>query len=168
LACDDSGLDSYPNNGRAWVSSIGRYNLDLKQLQKDWGPYLRDDKEIGEVSSAAYCFNYLLLDPGSIVNKTEANAQALSAALREELPKERRKYLGQRQDRYAEVEVIVNTQETVDRKTAADYIARYLRRATCSTRYIGTLSEPKGPLNRISGRIETASLREYKKKLLQK
>ena len=164
---------SYPNNREAWVHSIGRYNLDLEQLQKDWGAYLRDkesgDKEIGEVGSAAYCLNNLLLDPGSIVNMTEVNAQALSAALRGELPKERKKYLGQRQDRYAEIEAIVNTQEIVDYKTAAKYLAQFLRLGTCSSRYIGKLSRPEGPLNRVGrGRIETVSLREYKRKLLQK
>ena len=157
---------SYQNKA-AWVDSIGRYNLDLKQLQKDWGPYLRGAKKIGEVSSAAYCLNSLLLDSGGIRNKTPENAQALSAALKEEFPKERKRYLGQQQDEYAEIEAIVNTKETVDYKTAAAYIAPFLRLATCSTRYIGRLSEPEGPLNRINRRIETASLREYRRKLLQ-
>ncbi len=149
---------SYPNNGRAWVSSIGRYNLDLKQLQKDWGACLRGDKEIAEVSSATYCFTNLLIDSGGIRNKTPENAQALSAALKEQYPQEIEK---DRRERRTSIEIEVEEAGCCVSPTLA---ARYLGyKNTSSIRRLRQQKKLRRCKTHSTGKISKASLIAHKR-----
>ena len=154
---------SYPNNGRAWVSSIRRSNLDLGKLQKDWGACLRGDKEIAEVSSATYCLNHLLIDSGGIRNKTPENAQALSAALKEQYPLEIERHT---KEKKAQLEEAFND-NAICCMPQVD-TAKYL---SLTDRHIRNLAprDGNGPLKRCNceqgkgKRITTNSAREYRK-----
>lgn len=154
---------SYPNNGKAWVYSIGRYNLDLGKLQKDWGACLRGDKEIAEVSSATYCFTNLLIDSGGIRNKTPENAQALSAALKEQYPQEIERYSKEKE---AQLQTAFDD-NTICCMPQVD-TAKYL---SLTDRHIRNLAprDGNGPLKRCNceqgkgKRITTNSAREYRK-----
>ncbi len=146
------------HNKAAWVDSIGRYNLDLKQFQKDWGPYLRGAKKIGEVSSAAYCFNNLLLDSGGIRNKTPENAQALSAALKEQYPQEIEKY---RREQRTSIEIEVEEAECCVSPTLA---AQYLGyKDTSSIRRLRQQEKLRRCKTHSTGKISKASLIAHKR-----
>ena len=154
---------SYPNNREAWVHSIGRYNLDLEQLQKDWGAYLRGDKEIAKISSANYCFTNLLIDSVGIRNETPENAQALSAALKEQYPQEIERYI---EEKEAQLEEAFND-NAICCMPQVD-TAKYL---SLTDRHIRNLAprDGNGPLKRCNceqgkgKRITTNSAREYRK-----
>jgi len=149
---------SYRNNRSEWVNSIGRYNLDLGQLQKDWEACLRGDKEIAEVSSATYCFTNLLIDSGGIRNKTLENAQALSAALKEQYPQEIEKY---RRERRTSIEIEVEETGCCVSPTLA---ARYLGyKNTSSIRRLRQQEKLRRCKTHSTGKISKASLIAHKR-----
>jgi len=147
-----------------WVKyDIGGHNLDLQRLQKDWGACLRGDKEIAEVSSATHCFKNLLRDSVGIRNKTPENAQALSAALKEQYPQEIERYSNEKE---AQLQTAFDD-NTICCMPQVD-TAKYLNLTDRHIRNLAPINGT-GPLKRCNcekgkgKRITTRSAREYRK-----
>ena len=146
-----------------WIKNYFGKSLNLTPLEDDWRKYLRGEKGL-ESFTAKYCFDCLLEDDA----KTTENARALSRALMEELPMERQRYLGQSSDEYAEIVAAVKAQEWMSQETAAAFLAPYLRRGTCSGRYIRRLADQEDlHRNKLTGKIRSSSLIDYRNKLIQ-
>ena len=146
-----------------WLENYFKNYLTLKQLAKDWGEYLRGERGL-KTFTAQYCFDVLLKDYA----KTSENAGALSKAFIEELPMERQRYLGQSSDEYAEIVAAVKAQEWMSQETAAAFLAPYLRRGTCSSRYIRRLADQEDlRRNKLTGKIRSSSLIDYRNRLVQ-
>lgn len=143
---------NYPNDRKAWVHSIGRYNLDLGQLKADYEVYLTGEKGIDDVSSAKHCRDNLLLESTGILNMKPENAQALSAALKEVLPLERGRAIDGNIPEMREIDIILRKQEWVSQKIA-------VKRTGYSDSWIRKLSR-KGTLERKknTGHIKSESL----------
>ena len=151
-------------NREDWIAhGVGNYNLDLKQLKRDWAACLRGDKTISEATSATRCLDKLLLDPPAICNKTEENSQALSAALKEEYPKEIEQY---RRTKRTAIEITVEEAECcVNQSIAAQYLGYKNPRSIRRLRDEGKLSNCE---NHSGGKITVSSLIAHKNRIVSK
>ena len=119
-----------------WIKwHVGRY-WDVDQLQKDWSRVLRGE-QLSKVSSAEYCFDHLLLSHAVMPVKTEENARALSAALKEELPREFERYQSKGR---TEIEKKVHESCCVKQKMAAGFLGL---KDTRSIRYLADRTPPR-------------------------
>ncbi len=148
---------------KQWIEREVDKLLKWKRMEKDWRVYLlstEPDKVLESVTSPQHCRDKILKCPDAL---KRSSADSLSWGLRKVLPSERERHFKQSSKDYAKTEATVKKEEKISSKTAADFLAPFLRDRTCSTSYIGTLAR-NGDIVRdeATGKILVSSLIAYR------